>query len=638
MGIARAAFRGSSCARSSAASSVFCGEFLPSGFLSSEFFGSALFSYGFRLPLSCVLCLLLFAGSVSGWGQSDATSPGARTNLGDQVVVPPADSNTGFLNIPPGSESADKEAKVRFRSQTIMVQVPAVVTDAAGNHIHGLTKDDFHLFENGMEQKIAQFEEVVTTNKQIAVAAARPGVFANLTVSDEQPRAVAILALDAINTPFLEQATAREELAKFLSENLNSGQLFALMIITGHGVKIVQGLTDDREKLVQVLKKAGGELPELVGLGPDTQAMAAAGDIPEIPTSTGGLGMPGARKVMEHNDAITTQVAQQRAIEGTLTGMLEIAWALEGVPGRKSLIWATGGFPFAIASADQLPGGYLSPLYERTMESLEAAQISVYPVDVRGLVVTDGSAAAASTTTQKFGTRAADRVALQQSMIETFNEFADMTGGKAFYNTNDLASSFRRAADDASSYYVATYYLDTHNRNPGWRVLKVKVDKKGAEVRARTGFFVTNTTMDPEATRRSDLLYALSSPIEGTGVPLSVKWVGMSGSGEKKKVEFMLHLPPGSVAIEGGGGENRLNFEMAAAAYVVGEKSGKSPLTTGKTVAMPVPAAQMASLRTNGIDMKNTLELGPGQYVVRVVIRDNITGRVGSVTAPLTVN
>jgi hypothetical protein len=46
----------------------------------------------------------------------------------------------------------------------------------------------------------------------------------------------------------------------------------------------------------------------------------------------------------------------------------------------------------------------------------------------------------------------------------------------------------------------------------------------------------------------------------------------------------------------------------------------------------------MASLRSSGIDMKNALELGPGSYVVRVVIRDNVTGKIGSVTAPLTVN
>ncbi len=53
---------------------------------------------------------------------------------------------------------------------------------------------------------------------------------------------------------------------------------------------------------------------------------------------------------------------------------------------------------------------------------------------------------------------------------------------------------------------------------------------------------------------------------------------------------------------------------------------------------MSVSDAQMASLRASGIDMKNALNLGPGEYVVRVVIRDNVTGKIGDVTAPLTLN
>jgi len=144
--------------------------------------------------------------------------------------------------------------------------------------------------------------------------------------------------------------------------------------------------------------------------------------------------------------------------------------------------------------------------------------------------------------------------------------------------------------------------------------------------------------MNPDVTRSSDLTNALSSPIEGTGVPLSVKWVGTSGEGAKKKTEFIVHMPAGAVSIEASNGQNRLNFDFAAAAYLNNNKTGKAAITTSKTVTPSVPDAQMASLRAKGIDMKNALELGPGQYTVRVVIRDNVTGKIGSVTAPLTVN
>jgi hypothetical protein len=306
------------------------------------------------------------------------------------------------------------------------------------------------------------------------------------------------------------------------------------------------------------------------------------------------------------------------------------------------VIWATGGFPFTISSPAAVPGGYLSALYERAMAALAAAQISVYPVDVRGLVSTSPIGDATRTnvrTGAALGRQISNRSWLQQSSIDTLNEFADMTGGKAFYNTNDLASSFKRAADDASSYYLVGYYLDKSNNHAGWRQLKVKVDKKDTEIRARKGFFVTNATIHLERTRTSDLSYALTSPIEGTGVPVTVKWLGISGDGAKKIAEFHVHLPPNSVSIEGSEGQNHLNFDLAVAAFDDNSKKGQPPaVTIGRTITTAVPDAQMAALRNTGIGMKNTIALGPGQYTVRVVIRDNVTGKIGSVTTPLIVD
>src|SRR5262249_50710394 len=138
-----------------------------------------------------------------------------------------------------------------------------------------------------------------------------------------------------------------------------------------------------------------------------------------------------------------------------------------------------------------------------------------------------------------------NRAWLQQSSLETLNDFAEMTGGKAFYNTNDLATSFRRAADDASSYYLAGYYLDTNNNHPGWRGLKIKLDRKDVEIRARKGFFVTNATVDMAMTRDLDLKYAMETPIEGTGIPVTISWAGVTGDGDNKKATFNAHMAPG---------------------------------------------------------------------------------------------
>jgi len=605
----------------------------------------------FRGLPSLIVSLVLF--SVSALSQRPGTNPGApggsiSPNTNSSVARSNASFGPGEVSAP----TADREGKVKFHLQSILIQVPIVVTDKAGNHIHGLTKDDVHVLENGKEQKISTFEEITAATTKLPTVTSKPGEFSNLALSDQQPRTVTVIALDTINTPFLDQANGRRELIKFLADNINSGQVVALMIMGSNGVRVVQGLTGDTEQLVKILKQASGEIPAMQGmsqengLGADAQAASAEGrlsDLSVIPSSGGAGAQAAVNAFLAYPDVLFAGYAQQEAIRDTLNSFLSIAWSLSGVPGRKSLIWATGGFPFEISTPQQLPGGNLSPLYERTMQALTTEQISVYPVDIRGLVANSANGSAVAVAGRTGGTVGRGTVQRNrdwylQTTLLTLDEFADMTGGKAFYNTNDLASSFKRAADDASSYYLASYYLDTHNSNAGWRQIKVKVDKPDTQVRARQGFFVTNASMNLDETRTTDLTYALSSPIEGTGVPVSVKWLGSSGEGSNKKTEFMIHMPADGISIEAANGQNHLNFDFAAAAYVNNGKAGKPVKTFGKEVNTSVPDAQMASLRASGIDMKNTLELGPGNYVVRVVIRDNVTGKIGSVTAPLTVN
>ena len=153
-------------------------------------------------------------------------------------------------------------------------------------------------------------------------------------------------------------------------------------------------------------------------------------------------------------------------------------------------------------------------------------------------------------------------------------------------------------------------------------------------MRARNGFFVTNATMNPMLSRDRDMANALHSPIEGTGVPMTVQWVGLAPDGDKKQAVFSAHLPGGGLTFEGNG-RSQLNFDFAALAY---DKDGKEAGQTARNYTPLVPDAQIASVRADGMDFRNALELAPGKYTVRFVVCDNVTGKVGSVIAPLTVN
>jgi hypothetical protein len=287
-------------------------------------------------------------------------------------------------------------------------------------------------------------------------------------------------------------------------------------------------------------------------------------------------------------------------------------------------------------SPSAVPGGNLSVLYERAMAALNEAQVSIYPVDVRGLVNPAQGVSDVSSRETVMGPVLAERNVkrgwLQGLTIDTLKDFAAMTGGKAYYNSNDIATGFKRAVDDSSSYYLIGYYLDTHNTKPGWRKLQVKVGRKDAGVRARTGFLVTNATMNPGLSQEADLGLALLSPFDSTGIPLSVQWAGMAPDGDKKKIAFSLHLPATGMTIEGE--NNAFNVDFMARAV----KTGAPPSNVGSTAKGTFTTDALNKVKAEGIFYKNAFHLPPGDYQVKFVVRDNLSGKIGSVSAPLTVN
>lgn len=591
----------------------------------------------FRLRASVLAICVLFLAS--------ALASAQRTGGGRRPPVNSAPPGRGGKtpDLPgyyPGAHASD-EGKVEFHSDTILVQVPVVVVDKSGKHIRELKKEDFQLLENGKEQTIGSFEEISSTQKPVAVQKTTPGQFTNVVLDQDKPRSVTVIALDMVNTAYLDQTYARKELIKYLANNIDTSQPLALVQITSKGLKVVSPLTNSPEALQQALKKVSGELPAMQNVSDTAEVAAFTGDTTDLLNpATLGQTQSALNDFVTQGDVDYAQFKQERAIETTMQAFLGLAWSLSGIPGRKTLIWATGGFPFTMDSPSAVPGGYLSVLYERAMQAMNDANVAVYPVDAQGLVNYTPGASSRNLSFGAAGVRQlGNRAWLMNSKQDTLKEFAEMTGGRAFYNTNDLAGAFQRAADDASDYYMLGYYLDTKNTKPGWRELKVKLREKQAEIRARKGFLVTNTTMNPEATRTNDMDFALASPFEATGIPLLMEWGAIKdGDKGKKTIPFVLHISGESVSIEGT--HNEINLAVAAMATQPDHKNKDQRVVAdnvGQDVKAQLKPDSMANFKSHGMAYKNMLELPPGQYSVRFVVRDNYSGRIGSISAPVTV-
>jgi VWFA-related protein len=167
------------------------------------------------------------------------------------------------------SQGAEKATTIT--SKTDLVQIPVVVVDGSGKHMAGLTKDDFEILENGKSKPVAMFEEINTTPNRMERTPSRNGVYTNAVTGDKSAKRLTIFALDTINTPFLDQNYAREELIKFLARRINSDEPCALISIQGNGVKVIHDFSSDPAVLVAALKKVTDKIP-----GPNSPGLSGA--------------------------------------------------------------------------------------------------------------------------------------------------------------------------------------------------------------------------------------------------------------------------------------------------------------------------------------------------------------------------
>ncbi|MGA8541101.1 MAG: VWA domain-containing protein [Terriglobales bacterium] len=537
----------------------------------------------------------------------------------------------------------DKESsEVKFTARAELVLVPVLVTDKSGNHITGLKQEDFTVLENGAQQKIATFEEITSDAHRIP-RLQKPNEFSNSAASGPSARRITLMVLDLLNTRFMDQAYARQDLLKYLTQSVDQREPTALYTLTRSGIHVIHDFSTDPRILVAALHKVKGDAYQMVDSESDVESITGTAS----PDGSAGVD-PGAvqsesqkiQTMMEDAELNFQSFQQRLAITYTLQAMQQVAQAMAGFPGRKSLIWASGGFPFSVSdnTMQLAPAGRDSlidvlPMYEHTWQLLNNAQIALYPVDVKGLQAVGVPTASVSNPGRNYTRNMTWRNLDTQSTLQTF---ASMTGGRAYYNSNDLVKGFRNAVSDSSEYYMLGYYLDRSKTKAGWRKLAVKVKREHVEIRARNGFFVTNATTDPQNSRDGDIASALGSPLDFTSLSLRVRWnkTELAKEPGKKHVTYEMHLEPDPALIDGSD-NNHVVIEFMAMAKTPEGKPVDPP--TGKKVDAHLTQEKLAAVQQLGLAYAGTLELAPGEYTVRFVVRDDLSGRIGSVAAPLKV-
>jgi hypothetical protein len=215
------------------------------------------------------------------------------------------------------------------------------------------------------------------------------------------------------------------------------------------------------------------------------------------------------------------------------------------------------------------------------------------------------------------------------------NDIADVTGGKAYYNTNDISGAFAKATNESTQYYMLAYYGEKSDKVK-WHKIQVRLDRPGTEVRTRVGYMAgLVTTKKPDDLKNSDIRSAIASPLDYTALSLRLFIdPAQPGAGGKKKVPFEVDVVPGAASVDKGN-KNHVSLEFVVVART---PQGEAAQQFGQRVDVNLKDDQLQQFAKGGFNYNQALQLAPGTYQVRVVVRDNLSNKVGSVIAPIRID
>jgi VWFA-related protein len=554
-------------------------------------------------------------------------------NLSAVLLAIPVSGQSPQPSPAPGAGQSAVQAKQEvpvLRVTARLVQVSVVVQDKKGEPVGDLTREDFTLSDKGQAQNISLFSIESTHAMPGPPQPAPLNVFTNrFEQKGGTPTSVTVILLDALNTRFEDLANARARVIKFLGQ-LQPQDRVALYTLTNN-LRVLHDFTSDARSLLRALGLSQGYVsPQL------------SASEPEPVTPTGDAGLDALQGLF--NDRVAANFIANR-VRLTAAALEAIANHLGRLPGRKNLVWVSGSFPIAIgldapssATAGPPEHRVFSEEVERAARALNNANLAVYPVDARGLIVPNiGPATPPAFSPSHRGQRLGPPPSMQslyppRENIDTMIVLADRTGGRAFYNTNDIQGSIRRAIDDSRITYVLGYYPTHGQWNGKFREIKVEVKRAGLHLRYRRGYFaLPELPLDPKQ-RQVYLRETLEGPLDASGLGLNIRVEPIDVPGARSlKTDVQIDSRDISLLPEGERWVGALDL-----LFVQRGPDNKDLAGESRTFDMRLRQENYERIRKDGLVLTRTIPLAAGATQLRVVVRDANSGAIGSLTIPLT--
>jgi VWFA-related protein len=523
---------------------------------------------------------------------------------------------------------------------THLVQVNVIVKDPHGQLVPGLTRDDFAIFDDGKPQEISGFL-VEQSRKPAALPPVPPDFFTN--VPERQAGgspAVTVILLDGLNTRWEDQARARQQVIKFLQQ-LQPDDRVGLYTL-GTRLAMLHDFTGDSAALVQALAHNRGRA------GNEVEASQAdnSENPPQWVDAVGQMsaGIPSSAITSAISDWLanaTTLEARyfmNQRVEMTVDALVAIANHLRGVQGRKNLIWVSSAFPLLrgmdhfMESGDFSNGSTYEAEVSRATQALNDVNLAIYPVDASGLMVDPNfsvrpgpinSRAFSRMRNPKLPTHLADN-------FPTMDEFAKRTGGRAFYNTNDIQGAIRQVIDDSRLSYLLAYYPTNTVWNGKFHKIKVKVNRPGVRLQYRDGYAAVPEPPVMARTAVQTLDAAVLSPLDATGVDFVVKALSANAASRKLTVQYWIDPRDITLAPDG----QKLAVRLTMVVEQFGPR-GEALKGVSHGIDFDLDSANRQKFLASGVRFTEALGILPNAERIRFVVRDDPTQTMGSLTVPL---
>ena len=606
------------------------------------------FFIGICGAVSIFVALLLSAA----WAQSQ------------QVQPPPTPPSGQSDQEKPSAKQSTQLPRPALRVLSQLVQVDVIAKDHNGKPVDDLKQSDFSVYEDGKKQEITWFslETDKTRENPSRTLEATPDTYSNLLEQKTGvPGNLTILLLDYLNTAHSDMVFGREQVMKLLRQ-MHPQDRVAIYALSGR-LYVLHDFTSDKSALEHSVRSfESAESGDYV----DSQLK---------PQYTGDVNGDDAM-VNQFNQNLSDFANIDRAY--TTTQVFEIiAQHMMRIPGRKNLVWISSSFPFSIGLDKEGDNSNSSPFrngaavpfgvrpnafnlgqaghagpgegpqglfmresrdfheeIDRAVRALAGSNIALYPVDPRGLIGdfgTDPRFNAAGNMGPLTVSNANFSLADFAPNIDTMRNLADRTGGQAYYNTNDIGGSVRKAIEDSRMSYMLSYYPPQDNGRGDFHKIRVKVNRPGIDLRYRTGYLAKTLNFTGITDNSKLIREVLFSPLDATGLGMTVH-VNPFDKGGKRTLNLIIALEERDLTFHPGDNRTLGNIQVVLAQF---DAEGKEISGETSRVDMRLLKETYEKVRRNGLHFGRNLALSSAATELRVLACDDKTGAIGSVSIPL---